>query len=275
MMLRVMVMFLLLVGLAACGDSTTGPLPSIPDVTGFTIDKEASNGTTVVLNWEPVSDESDAVDGYILSIRTRLSGSEWGSWSVVDTLSASSGITTYSHAASFAGQYGIKAYLGEDISANYTTVDDLPTMIRDTYTIWNNHCPSTAHSGFIFGLTSGATCLTSSGDHDVYCYDGGEGNLTWLYSGDYGAFGEGNPTDLYFASGYFATPGWGPVSPPARPLIAGGVLFAELQNGYWVKIYVISFQFYTGGSPNAWGSTFCYDIQPIRGLKLFTTDYSV
>jgi hypothetical protein len=68
MMLRVIVVFLLLAGLTSCGDPTSGPLTAIPDVTGFAINKETSKGTTVVLNWETVSCESDPIDGYIISI---------------------------------------------------------------------------------------------------------------------------------------------------------------------------------------------------------------
>jgi len=261
-------MLLGVVLLAGCtGDDPSGPGGTLPDVTGFAINETASGGTTVVLQWNAVTtDGTDAIDGYKIYFRA----DESGTWTEVGDVP--DGTLTYSHAASSAGYYGILAYEGEDTSENYATVDDMPNLISSSYTIWNNHAPATAHSGFIFGATSGTTCLASQGGHDMYCYDGGQGNLTWLYSGDYGTFGGGNDTNFYeHASGY-ATPGSGPWNPPAGPMAVGDVIFAELYDGYWVKIYVTALPHYTGGTTNAYGITFFYDFQPIEGLELFTTD---
>ena len=162
----------------------------------------------MVLNWTASTED---IDGYQLNIRE----TEGGAWTHVATIPA--GTTTYSHAATFAGEYGIIAYTSTDSSANYATDNDLPNLISSSYTIWNNHAPATAHSGFIFGLTSGTTCLASSGDHDMYCYDGGQGNLTWLYSGDYGTFGGGNDTNFYGTPATSRPPAAVPgILPPAR-----------------------------------------------------------
>jgi hypothetical protein len=260
-------MLLGVVMLAGCtGDDPSGPGGTLADITGFTI-SDASSGTTVVLNWTASTED---IDGYQLNIREDVNT---GTWTHVATIPA--GTTTYSHTATFAGEYGIIAYTSSDSSANYATDNDLPNMISSSYTIWNNHAPATAHSGFIFGLTSGTTCLASQGGHDIYCYDGGQGNLTWLYSGNYGTFGGGNDTNFYEHASSFASPGSGPWNPPAGPMVVGDVIFAELYDGYWVKMYVTALPHYTGGTDNAYGIEFYYDIQPIQGLELFTTDSAI
>jgi len=261
-------MLLGVIMLAGCtGDDPSGPGGTLADVTNFAV-SATSAGTSVVLTWTAVaSNGTDAIDGY--KIYFNEDAATFVEGDLVGTIP--DGTTTYTHAASSAGYYGIIAYEGDNTSENYATTDDLPNMISSAYTIWNNHAPATSHSGFIFGMTSGTTCLASSGNHDMYCYDGGQGNLTWLYSGDYGTFGDGNNTNFYEHASSFASPGSGPWNPPAGPMVVGDVIFAELYDGYWAKIYVIALPHYTGGTDNAYGIEFYYDIQPIQGLELFTT----
>ena len=239
----------------------------IPDVTGFEID-DASSGTTVILVWNAVTSNSpEAIDGYRLYMREFVGS---GTWYEIALIPASA--TTYTHAATLAGEYGIVAIDGDDVSANVAVCNDMPNFISSSYTIWNNHAPAPEHNGFIFGATSGQTCIAGLGGHDVYCFDGGWGSYTWLYAGDYGPFGGGYDTDFYeHASGY-SMPGAGPWEPAAGPMVVGDVIFAELYDGYWVKIYVTALPHYEGGTDNAYGITFYYDWQPINGLELFTTD---
>ena len=253
---------------AGCtGDDPSGPGGDLAPVTGFAIDENASGGTSVVLVWDAVTDGPDAIDGYKLYIRNAVGS---GSWTVVDE-AIPAGTTTYSHAATYAGEYGIIAYEGENTSSSTATCNDMPNFIPDSYTIWNNHAPATAHSGFIFGATSGQTVLAGQGGHDMYCYDGGQSNYTWLYAGDYGTFGGGFDTDFYEHASSYGMPGAGPWNPATGPMVVGDVIFAELYDGYWVKIYVTALPHYEGGTDNAYGITFYYDFQPIEGLELFST----
>lgn len=239
----------------------------VPDVTGFEVDDAASNGQTVVLNWIAVTTDCPAdIDGYKLYFREDNEGTYF------EIADIDAGTTTYSHTASSAGGYAIEAYEGDDVSANVATANTLPILITATYTIWNNHCPADSHGGFIFGQTSGTTgsAPSTSFAQDIYCYDNGQGNFTWFFSGDYGTFGNGNHTDMYeHASGYSMPTGSGWTY---GGMIVGDVIFGELFNGYWVKIYVDALPHYEGGTANAYGIQFYYDYQPIQGLYLFTTD---
>ncbi len=247
------------------GDDPVGPGGNLADVTGFAIDA-ASTGQTVVLTWNAVTDGAAEIDGYKLWFKEDNEGN------YTEIADIAVGTTTYSHTATAAGGYAIEAYKGDDTSSNLAKVTTMPTMISSTYTIWNNHAPADTHSGFIFGSSAGTTGSASSTSfaQDVYCYDGGQGNYTWLYSGDYGTFGNGHATAMYDHSTNFATPAGSNWNHGA--MVVGDVIFGELYDGYWVKVYVDALPHYEGGSTNAYGIQFYYDFQPIQGLELFTTD---
>jgi hypothetical protein len=262
-------MLLGVVMLAGCtGDDPAGPGGTLANVTNFAI-SDASAGTSVVLTWTAVaSNGPDAIDGY--KIYFNEDAATFVDGDLVGTIP--DGTTTYTHAASSAGYYGIIAYEGDDTSEDYALINDLPNYCP-SYTIWNNHAPEEAHSGFAFGPTVGTTGLAASGpfatQKDMYCYDGDVDEIPWLYAGDYGVWGNGHATDFYEHATGFATPTGGSWDNGAMGV--GDVVFAELYDGYWVKIYVTALPHYTGGSANAYGITFAYDWQPINGLELFTT----
>ena len=241
-------------------DSTGGALPN---VTGLVIDP-ASTGRDVVLTWNAVSD----VDGYYVYFRETVSAD----WTEVGNATA----TTFTHTAVSSGYYAVKAYKGTSTSSDYSNVvDTMPNQIQATYTIWDNHAPADEHSGFIFGATSGQTGLAPgiSFIQDIYCYDAGwPQSPCGFYSGDIAPFGNGNHTDMldagiiygYPAGSSWWTTGW---------IVPGDVIFCELSNDHYVKVYINSVPQYPTQSA-AHGIVFHYDYQPIEGLYLFTTESS-
>lgn len=259
-----MVLALGVVLMAGCeGDDPVGPGGTLNDVTGLAVDA-ASVGQTVVLTWDAYQEKGpEAIDGYRLFFHENATGT------YLEIADIAAGTTTYSHTASAAGMYAIEAYEGENTSANVDETHTLPTLVEDTYTIWNNHAPADTHSGFMFGATSGTTGSAASAafPQDVYCYDGGQGNLTWLYSGDYGTFGNGHHTDMFDGTASMPTSNaWS-----HGAMVVGDVIFGELSTGYYVKVYIDALPLYVGGTSNAYGIQFYYDYQPIQGLYLFTT----
>jgi hypothetical protein len=240
-------------------DSAGGTLP---DVTGLQID-QASIGRDVVLTWIAVSD----VDGYYVYFRETASTN----WTQVGDVME----TTFTHTATSSGYYSVKAYKGTSTSTNYSNiVDTMPNQIQATYTIWDNHAPADEHSGVIFGATVGQTGLAPSISfiQDIYCYDGGwTQSPCGFYSGDVAPFGNGNHTDMSAASSVFGYPTefwW-----VTGYIVPGDVIFCELSEGHYVKVYINSVPQYPT-QPAAYGIVFHYDYQPIEGLYLFTTESS-
>lgn len=268
----------------SCADPSTGPISSdpaeegrlygqfsgegsVPNVTGFAVDVDASQENIVTVIWDDISLEKGSfIEGYRLYYRT----DDQGSWTEQAELPP--GTMEYSHIASAAGGYGIVAFEGGEISPDMATVSTMPSIITTTYTIWNNWCPPQAHSGFIFGPTSGTTgfAVSTSFLQDIYCYDGGQVSFTWFFSGDFGPFGNGNHTEMYEHTGNYAMPTGSAWSHGAMSV--GDVIFAELNDGYWVKVYINALPHYEGGATDAFGIQFYYDWQPIRELYLFSTD---
>ena len=252
--------------MAGCaGDDPSGPGGTLPTVTGLEV-LTTSSGVTVNLSWTAVS--GTTIDGYEVYFKSDGEG-EWGT--AITTVTE----TTYSHTADNAGTYSVRAYDGDNYSENYAIdVTTMPTFISPLYTIWNNHAPADEHSGIIFGATAATTGLagSTSFDQDIYCYDGEQGSYTWFYSGDHAPFGNGSHTDMYEHASNFAYPtgsAW-----EAGAMVVGDVIFAELSNGHYIKIYVDALPHYEGGTSNAYGITLYYDYQPIQGLYLFSTDAS-
>ena len=247
--------------MAGCaGDDPVGPGGTLADVAGVTIDA-ASAGQDVVLTWTAITD----VDGY----KVWFKATSTGTWAEVDDVTTN----TATHTATSAGYYVVTAYEGTNTSENNSTeVNTMPNQILVNYTIWDNHAPATEHSGFIFGETSGTTVLAvSSTVNNLYCYDGDwTQSPCGFYSGDVTPFGTGLHTDMIDAGSTFGYPS-GTQWWVTGYILAGDVIFAELSNGHFVKIFVSAVPQHTV-QPLSHGITFSYDYQPIEGLSLFTTE---
>ncbi|MCK4504483.1 MAG: fibronectin type III domain-containing protein [Candidatus Aegiribacteria sp.] len=250
--------------MAGCaGDDPSGPTGDLPNVSNVAIGS-ASAGKTVVLTWDAITGTD--IDGYKVYFKTDGEGT--GN-EIADVTT-----NTYTHDASSAGTYVVKAYKGDNYSEGDSNVaTTMPYFIDADYTIWNNHAPDTTHSGILFeddGATTGSAMGTF--DQDLYCYNGGDNCYTWMYSGDYGTFGNGSHTDMYNrANASYAYPDddawvYGKIE------VVGDVIFAELSNGHYIKIYIKALPHFPGGTDNAWGITLYYDYQLIQGLYLFSTD---
>jgi len=244
------------------GDDPAGPdTGTLPVVTGLTIDESESSGRTIYLSWDPVT--SEEIDGYYVWFKSNGTGG----WETVDTTSNTSCI----HEAPCAGKYVVTAYEGENTSSDNSNEEaTMPNFIQATYTIWDNRAPTSAYSGFRFGSTGGEyRYVTSSTDFDVYCYDGGAGHDTWLYSGDYGTFGNGYHTDIWAELVSYAYPSPSDSSWNHGYAAAGDIFICELYDGYFVKMYIKSTPVHPDQSASH-GIEFYYDWQPINGLYLFT-----
>lgn len=216
--LGILFMAVMIAAIAGCaGDDSTEPGGTLTTVQGLEID-ETSTGRTVVLVWNGISDE---IDGY--EIYFKADGT--GSWVVGGT----STTTTFTHNATVAGTYAVRAYNGDNYSENYSNeVSTMPNIVNVTYSIYDNYAPADYHSGFIFGATSGQTGFASQTGfvQDIYAYDESKGDGdVWLYSGNFGQFGNGNQS-------YFQTP-------------ASGVYGNCDPNGTW---YSTSYQLYSSDS---------------------------
>ncbi|MCD4670299.1 MAG: hypothetical protein K8S14_07625 [Actinomycetia bacterium] len=260
--LMVLVAGIVLMAGCAGDDPAGGGGGTLDNVAGVAIGT-ASAGRDVVITWTALTD----VDGYKVWFKATTSAD----WVEVDDVTTN----TATHTASSAGYYVVTAYEGTNTSAgNSNEVDTMPNQISATYTIWDNHAPTTDDSGFAFGETSGQTNpVLSSTDFDIYCYDGGwSQSPCGFYSGDVAPFGNGRPTDMSDAGsttyGYPTGSWW-----VTGYILAGDVIFGELQNGHFVKIYVQSVPQHST-QPASHGITFYYDYQPIDGLSLFTTESS-
>ncbi len=261
--LMILVAGIVLMAGCAGDDPAGGTGGTLDNVAGVAIGT-ASAGRDVVLSWTALTD----VDGY----KVWFKATTGGTWAVADGGDVTTNAFTHVDAPS-AGYYVVTAYKGTNTSAaNSNEVTTMPTQINANYTIWDNHAPVDAHSGFIFGATSGTTGLAASTSfiQDIYCYDGSyPESPCGFYSGDIAPFGTGNhtvmsdagttfgyPAGLWFTDGY---------------ILAGDVIFAELSDGHFVKVYVNAVTQNTV-QPLSYGITFYYDYQPIEGLYLFTTE---
>ena len=258
---------LAVVAMTGCeGDDPQSPGGTLTTVTGLTVDEAASGGTSVVLTWTAVSDD---IDGYEIYCRE-----DGGSWSVAGT----STTTTFTDDADAAYEYSVRAYNGDNYSENYATaVDVFPNIITTEYTIYDNYAPADYHSGIYFDFNGATTGFASSTSfsQDIYAYDESKGdNDVWFYSGDYGTFGNGNTTWMYAAGGTYGYcpegggSGWWT---HGELYASDDVIFGYLQDGYYIKMYIDDI-FAEPISQNGTGVTLHYEIQPIQGLRLFTTD---
>lgn len=244
-------------------------LDKLPTVTGLTIDEALSEGVSVVLYWDPVPGE---VDGYMIYFKANADEK----WAYVGDVAD----TTFTHEASCAGYYSVKAYLGSEFSEDYSNIAiTIPNVVSTLYTIWNNLAPANEHSGFIFGEMSGMTGYASSTSfiQDMYCFDGNwPMSPVGFFSGASPPFGNGNET-MMFACGdqgwtnLGAAPGGTYTWWVTGYIIWDDVIFAQLDDGYYVKIYVVDIPQHPDQSLS-YGITFHYEYQCINGLALFKTD---
>ena len=260
------------IALMACeGDNPSEPGGTLPTVTGLAIDA-ASAGNEIVLTWEAVT--SEEIEGY----EVYFSETSGGSW----TAAATTSNTTYTHVATCAGYYSVRAYDGDNYSESYaTSVNTMPNEITETYSIYDQFAPGSYYSGFIFGATGGTTGLAGDPgfEQDMYAYDYSESrgdSDTGLSSGSVGAFPNGNETWFYAAGGvygycpaYGATGWWS----NGELYSSDDVIFAILYDDYYVKIYIDDI-IPEETSANGTELQFHYEFQPINGVSVFTSNSS-
>ncbi len=260
----------MIAALAGCaGDSTTEP-GTLANVASLELDN-SSTGRTINLVWSEVTD----VDGY--KIYFKADGT--GDWSEIGT----STTTAYTDAdAMNAGTYSVRAYKGDDLSADYATaVSTMPNIISTTFTIYDNYSAADTYSGFIFGATDGtAGSAASTGfAQDIYAFDRSKGDAdVWLYSGNFGDFGNGNQA-------YFQVPaetGYGFCEPSGTWFnesyilyTSDSVVFVRLPFSGNTNAYVKMYNLSVTPDPNTDNGTivsFSYEYQPDdRGLTVFSS----
>ncbi len=176
-------MAVMVAAIAGCaGDDDPSGAGSLAVVTDLQLDA-SSAGTSIVLVWSEV----DGVDGYKVYFQEDATGN----WEEVGTSST----TGFTHDATSAGHYSVKAYKGDDMSSDFATpVSTMPNIITQTFTIYDNN--SALDSGFFFGKSAAqsSTGQAQSTDfkQDIYAYDDTKGDMqVSLYSGAFGEFGNG------------------------------------------------------------------------------------
>lgn len=255
--------------LTACeGDDPAGPGGTLDPVSGLEI-LSTSAGQTVVLSWTTYSG-SETIDGYEVYFKAEGAGE----WVALGTTTA----TGYEDVATVAGSYAVRAYEGDNYSSAYSNEKStMPNIITTEYTIYDNNAPADYHSGIIFGWNAATTGLAgqTSFVQDIYCYDESKGDGdVWFYSGNYGTFGNGNPTSMYDGGTVY---GYCPVVSGdwwghGKLVADEDVLFGYLYDGAYIKIYIDDI-FPEPTSDNGTGVTLHYEIQPIVGLTLFTSNH--
>lgn len=268
--LSILFVAILVAALAGCAGDTTSPEGGDLAIVQTVELDAASTGRTIVITWAAVDD----VEGYKLYFATDGTGTY--------TEVADVATTTATHTASNAGTYMVMAYDGDNTSSgNSNEVSTMPNIVNTTYTIYDNYSPADTHSGFIFGATSGTTGSAASASfvQDMYAYDESKGDESvWLYSGNFGAFGNGNQA-------YFQTPessAYGDCDPNGTwygtsymLYTSDSVVFVELPytgaNSAYAKIRGLSVTA-DPDSDNGTVVSFTYEYQPNDlGLTVFTS----
>ncbi len=261
-----------MVVVAGCAgdDDPSGPGGTLPTVQNLAI-SDASTGNSIVLTWSAVED----VEGYKVYFR-ETAGGTWVEGGDVAT-------TTFTHTATVAGYYTVSAYDGDDYSENYATeVNTLPNIVNTVYRIYDNFAPAQYDSGFIFGPTGGQTGQASDPDfeQDIYAYDESKGDPdVWLYSGNYGQFGNGNPTymaDPAGTYGYCNQYGTGSWYESYRLYESDSAVFCALPytggDVVYVKMYGLAIT-PEQSSNNGTEVAFMYEYQPMANITVFTSNY--
>jgi uncharacterized protein (DUF2141 family) len=255
--LSLIFMAVLVAALAGCAGDTQGPGGTLATVQDLQLDA-TSAGRTIVLVWSAVTDE---IDGYEVYFKTDGTGN----WEKV----GDSATATYTHTATNAGTYSVRAYKDTNFSENYSTeVSTMPTVISASYTIVDNNAPEDMPSGFIFGATQGTPGMASQPGfvQDIYAYDDefkGDTNIS-LYSGNKGTFGNGRQSyfQVPLGNGYCDPTGtWYNTS---YKLMSGdSVVFIGLTDGSAINGYAKMYGLSIAGSSTEHGTelTFRYEIQ--------------
>ncbi len=193
--------------MAGCeGDDPGGAGGTLPTVTGLTIDTDASEGTSIVLTWTAV-DEADEYEIYFNESGTPGSG---------DAVTTTAN-TTYTHEATSAGYYSVRAKSGDNYSESFATaVNTMPVVITETFVIGDQNAQTSYDSGFYFGDVSGSDIsnygtrsVANTNTYDIYAYDDTKGDDDVLfYAGNYGTYGDAYDSDF----GIGGTSGYAPDS---------------------------------------------------------------
>ena len=257
--LSLIFMAVLVAALAGCAGDTQEPGGTLTTVQDLQLDA-TSAGRTIVLVWSAVTDD---IDGYEVYFKTDGTGN----WEKV----GDSSTTTYTHTATNAGTYAVRAYKDTNFSENYSNeVSTMPTVISASYTIVDNWAPADMPSGFIFGTTAGQTGMASEPGfvQDIYAYDDdfkGDTNIS-LYSGNKGTFGNGRQS--YFqvpeGNGYCEPYGTGQWYNTSYKLYTSdSVVFVGLTDGSAINGYAKMYGLSIAGSTTEHGTelTFSYEIQ--------------
>ncbi|MCK5131051.1 MAG: hypothetical protein KAR40_02740 [Candidatus Sabulitectum sp.] len=270
--LSILFMAVLVAALAGCAGDTTSPPGDLVTVQDLQLDT-TSTGRTILLVWSEVT-EGD-IDGYEVYFKKDGTGN-WAEVGDVTTL-------TFTHTATNAGTYSVRAYEGTNFSKDYSnTVTTMPQVFTQTYTIYDQFSASSAHGGFIFfddnTNTYGITGLAgepgfhqdmsayddSKGDNDVALYSGKEqysgGNSSFFQVPASGVYGNCDPSGSWHIS--------------KNLLTSDSVLFVKLPytsggNAY-AKIYGITVTEDT--TPNGTKVSFSFEYQSKdMGLTVFTS----
>lgn len=253
-------------------DDPAGPGDTLPTVQDLAIGN-ASAGRNIVLLWSEVQN----VDGYKVYFR-ETSG---GTWTEVGETSN----TTFTHEATVAGFYSVRAYKGSNHSENYSSsVNTVPNIITTTYRIYDRWSPAHKHSGFIFGENSGQTGMAGDPNfrQDIYAWDEQtKGDMiVHLYSGTYGPYGNGYTT--YLTDPALTGYGWCNPYPggtwwenyPLNPNDQAVFCALEFSGGdyIYVKMYnlVISPD---PDSPRGTEVAFSYEYQTMPNITVFTSNF--
>ena len=260
---------ILVAALAGCSETTSSEPDDLPMVQTVELDS-TSTGRTIVITWAAVDD----VEGYRLYFATDGIGTYE---EVADVIA-----TTATHEAINAGTYVVIAYKGDNTSSfSSNEASTMPNIVNTTYTIYDNYSPADTFSGFIFGATSGTTGSAASPDfvQDMYAYDESKGDeAVWLYSGSFGAFGNGNQALFQVPSGDYgncdpASSAWAPNS--VRLLTSYAVVFVELPYQTGSSAYAKMSGINVTPDPDSNNGTvvsFSYEYQPNDlGLTVFTS----
>lgn len=262
--------------MAGCaGDDPVGPTGDLPNVSGLDIGA-TSAGRNVVLTWDELTGTD--IDGYKLYFREE----DTGTWAEVDDVTTNT--ATHSNATS-AGYYAVKAYEGDNYSEGNSNIKNtLPSDVTHTYTIYDNYSPDTSDSGFIFGESSGETGSASSTEfeQDIYAFDEDTpltgDDTVWLYSGDYGSFGNGKQTYMsepdnnsyceeYPGSGWFSE-SYRLYTDDERVYLS--LPFNSGEYYHYVKMYNVVVA-PDPATTNGTMVSFSYEYQTIKNLTLFTS----
>ena len=270
--LGILFMAVMIAAIAGCaGDDSSSTTGDLEVVQNLEIDA-SSTGRTVVLVWSEVAD----VEGYKVYFKADASGN-WVEAGDVTT-------TTFTHAASVAGEYSVMAYDGDDTSSAYATaVSTMPNIVTGTYKIYDQHAPADYYSGFQFGENQGTPGYASdtSFDKDIYAYDEtGKGDLdVWLYSANFGQYATDRQSNFLYPDGVYGNcdPAAFTTSTTYELYTSDSAVFIELPYNTGNSAYVKMYELQITAEPTSNNGTevsFRYEYQPnTHGFTLFTSNF--